>query len=89
VENLPVNDVAVVSIKCHQTCVYVGDLAEIDVTIKNEGNFVDNVSITLYADKDAHILLDEFVIGTVTVFGLQPGTEKSVTFSWNTTGVPS
>jgi len=50
----------------------------VNVTVLNEGNVAENVSVTAYANTT--------VIGTQSVLNLGPLNQTVVTFLWNTTG---
>jgi hypothetical protein len=52
--------------------------AHVNVTVLNEGNVAENVSVTAYANTT--------VIGTQSVLNLEPLNQTVVTFLWNTTG---
>jgi PKD repeat protein len=75
----PIHDVAVVGVTPSITQVYVGQVVDITVTVRNEGTAIESFDVSLYYDGT--------VIGTQTVTGLGPGAEKTLKFSWNTTGV--
>ena len=76
----PVRDVAVVGVTPSVTELNVGQVVNITVTVRNEGNVTENFDVTLY--------YDDTIIGTETVTGLEPGAEKTLIFSWDTSGVP-
>jgi len=75
-----VHDVAVLNVSSSSTLVYVGDTADINVQVKNQGYFAESFSLTTYYDNNP--------IQTLTISNLQPGETRSVTFPWNTHGVP-
>ena len=72
-------DIAVTSVTL-PTSVYVGELVDIAVVVENQGDVNENFDVTAYNGAD--------VIGTKTVTNLIPGATKSLTFTWNTAGVP-
>ncbi|MDH5635901.1 MAG: PKD domain-containing protein [Candidatus Bathyarchaeota archaeon] len=72
-------DVAIVDVIVSATEVYVGQNLNISVVVKNEGSANETFNITLYYDSTA--------IGTQTVTDLEPGTETTLKFSWDTTDV--
>jgi len=51
---------------------------EINVTIVNEGDFIENVTVTVFVNATA--------IGTQTVYHMLPNSSTIISFSWNTTG---
>jgi len=53
---------------------------EVNVTVKNEGDFNETFSVTAYYDNNT--------IGTQTVTDLAPLNEKNLIFKWNYGGVP-
>ncbi len=72
-------DVAIVDVIVSATEVYVGQTLNISVVVKNEGSANETFNITLCYDSTA--------IGTQTVTDLEPGTETTLKFSWDTTDV--
>ncbi|RLB04420.1 MAG: hypothetical protein DRG83_04835 [Deltaproteobacteria bacterium] len=52
--------------------------ATVNVTILNEGDFTENVTVTVYANTTA--------IGTQTYYNLAPSAQTTLTFLWDTTG---
>lgn len=77
-----VHDVAVTNITIDRTWVYQGFSANMNVTILNEGDFDENVTVTLYYNITANK-----IIGAQNV-PLSLGQNETVAFVWNTTGVP-
>jgi hypothetical protein len=76
-----VHDVAVTNVIANRTWVYQGRPVSVNVTIKNNGDFNENVVVTLYYNITAG-----GIAGTQTV-SLPAGQNKTITFIWNTTGV--
>jgi hypothetical protein len=76
------HDVAVVNIASDRTWVFQGRSANINVTVKNNGDFPEAVTVTLYYNITAHQ-----TIGLLNTSVL-PGENQTVTFTWNTAGVP-
>lgn len=76
------HDVAVVSIVSDRTWVFQGHSANINVTVKNNGDFPETPTVTLYYNITAYK-----IIGTQNVT-LSPGQSRTIVFSWDTTGVP-
>jgi len=74
-------DVAVTSVMTSEgaTEVRAGSHVTINVTLKNEGVFVETVNITVYYNCN--------IIGKQTV-NLFPEADRTLIFIWNTTGVP-
>ena len=72
-------DVTIVDVIVSATEVYVGQVLNISVVVRNEGTFNETFNVILY--------YDSFSIGTQTVTDLEPGTETSLKFSWDTTNV--
>lgn len=77
---ITVRDVAVISVTPSVTEVYIDQVVNITVVAKNEGTATETFNVTAY--------YDETVIGTQNVTNLAPGTSTTLTFSWNTSGVP-
>jgi len=76
-ETLTVHDVAVTSLDA-PTKATLGDLVSINVTVANEGDFNETLTVT--------VSYDSTEIDTTT-FTLNEGLSKTVEFSWNTTGL--
>jgi len=60
--------------------IYPGWKISINVTVRNEGDFTETFNVTVY--------YDHHTIGTQNVTNLAPGANTTLTFPWNTTGVP-
>jgi len=75
-----VHDVTVINIVPSTTMVYVGDMTSINVVVKNVGDFVETFNVTLH--------YDTFSVGTIYVNDLASQAEKTLTFHWNTQGLP-
>lgn len=80
--SIGVHDVAVTDVNASQTWVYQGFSANISVTVLNNGDFDENVTVTLYYNITANK-----IIGTQNMT-LSPLQNQTTTFTWNTTGVP-
>ena len=80
-----VNDVAVINVTTSKDgCnpmpnVGQGEDVEVNATVENQGDFDETFNVTAYADTD--------VIGEQQVT-LNPGENKTLTFTWDTTGFP-
>jgi hypothetical protein len=81
-----VHDVAVTSVVSDRTWVYQGWCiaysARINVTVQNLGNFSETVGVTLYYNITAGK-----IVGAQTI-SLNVGETRTLTFPWDTTGVP-
>jgi hypothetical protein len=73
------HDIAVVGVEVSPKTVTKGDIIIIKVTVKNEGDFSENFSLTIF--------YDETIIETRKVSSLGAGQEKLISFSWNTSNV--
>ena len=72
------HDVAVIQVTPSATIVYVGQVVNVTVVVRNEGTTNETFEVALY--------WNETLIGTQTVVDLTPDTEKILKFNWNTTG---
>jgi len=77
---VPVHDVAVVSVASRLAWVYQGQVDPIDVTVRNEGDF--NETVAVYA------FYDGYQAAPPQTTTLNVGETKTLTFNWNTAGVP-
>ncbi len=75
------HDVAVVDVVCNRTWVYQGHSVNINVTVRNEGDYPETVSVTLYYNITANKK-----IGTQ-VINLRSGETQTIIFVWDTIGV--
>jgi hypothetical protein len=75
---LIMHDVAVVNLNLLPTEVYVGQIVNITVVVKNEGTVTEDFNVTAYANATA--------IEIQTVTTLFPSNQTTVVFEWNTTG---
>ncbi len=77
---LYVHDVAIVNVTPSATNVFTGTTINITVVARNEGTAVETFTVTTYYGSVA--------IGTETIISMLPDhTEKTLTFTWDTTGV--
>jgi len=76
---IPVHDVAIITITTSATEVYPGRTVNITVVAKNEGTAYESFNVTIY--------YNAISLGTEKVSLLPPGGEKTLKFSWNTAGV--
>jgi hypothetical protein len=82
-----IHDLEAISQTHTHTQVVQGSVEDVVVTVKNNGNIDETFDVRLYADLSPPYG-NEITIGTKTVTGLAIGASTTVTFSWNTTGVP-
>lgn len=73
------HDVAVSSVVPSSNEVNEGDSVNVTVVVQNNGIFTETFNVTAYANT--------IVIQTQTVFDLTSGSQATLTFTWNTTGV--
>jgi len=75
------HDVAIIDVSPNQTVVAQGSDVGINVTAQNQGQSLENFTVTAY--------YDTIVIKTENITNLAGfGTSTTLTFTWNTTGVP-
>jgi hypothetical protein len=74
-------DVAVTAVRPSNTIVTSGESLNVTVTVKNKGNETESFNVTAYYDNT--------LIGRKLVAGLEPQTETSLLFDWNTSGIPT
>lgn len=77
--NILLVDIAVTAVNLSSTYVYIGQLLNVTVTVKNLGELTENFNVTLY--------YNETSIETVKVSSLDPGIQRTLSFSWNTSNV--
>jgi hypothetical protein len=82
-----VHDVAVTDVSPVSDWVYQGILCHctINVTVTNNGSFPEDFPVTVFAYNDSS---GNYTVGTQSVTGMQPGSTMTLTFLWNTAGVP-
>jgi hypothetical protein len=85
---ITVCDVAVVSVIPSVTSVVVGKTVNLLVVVKNQGSNAETFNVTAYADVNVTVIGDETLIGTQLVPNLAPGNQTTLTFAWNTSGLP-
>jgi len=73
-----VHDVAVIDVLPFKTIVGKGYSCKINVTVANEGYFTSTFNVTLYANTTE--------VDTQKVLNLAPGTQITITLTWNTSG---
>jgi len=74
-----IRDVAIIDLYADKSNVYPGELVNITVTAKNEGNLTETFTVMILYN-------DEFITN-VTIADLEPQAVKTVSVIWNTTGV--
>jgi hypothetical protein len=81
-----IHDIAVVSATPSPTVVTKGATVDITVVVENQGTIAENFNVVLYYDYNPP--LSTPAIGQPqTVLGLVPNTQKTLSFTWNTTTV--
>ena len=83
----PIHDVVVLSVLPSKTLVYVGEVVNIYVVVKNQGNYAETFNLAVYADLNTAVIGDEITVGTWIVRNLEPNDENSLVFRWNTRNV--
>ncbi len=80
IQPTPIHDIAAVLVTSSPTTVNAGNSVYINVTVKNKGNRIESFNVTTYynATNIIDLLLVEF---------LQPNSEQTVFFVWDTGGV--
>jgi len=75
-----VRDIAIANITVSPTTMTTGDTVLIEVIVVNKGDFSENFPVTVYYDSS--------VVGEKNVTSLASGTNETLSFNWNTMGVP-
>jgi len=74
-----IHDVAVLNVTPSSTLIYIGETVNICVVVKNQGNYTESFNVAAsYSNND---------IETKFVENLEPNTEKTLIFQWNTQNV--
>jgi parallel beta-helix repeat protein len=73
------SDVAVVKVAASKTVVGQGFTVNINVTVTNQGNKIEGLNVTAYANTT--VIQTEYIL-------LKSGNSTTLTLTWNTTGVP-
>jgi hypothetical protein len=72
-----IRDLAVTNVVTNKTWAYQGQLVQINVTVRNEGEMVEtSISVKAYYDSN--------LIDTMTIASLNQSEEKTITFDWDT-----
>jgi len=74
-----IHDVAVVSVTASANEVVSGQIVNITVVVRNNGNATEAFDVAIF--------YNETMIGTKTVTSLVPSDQQALEFAWNTTGV--
>ncbi len=77
----PVHDIAVTKVIPSRPDVYVGDMVNIEVVVRNKGNQAESFDLTLYRNNT--------LMGIQAVANLISAVSANLTFTWNTTEVAS
>jgi len=75
-----IHDIQIKNVTCSKSEVAAGEIVEIFVAVKNVGNATESSDIRVY--------YDEILIQQIPSLLLESGREVTLTFHWNTTGVP-
>lgn len=73
------HDVAVLSVVPFSNSICIGDALDINVTVKNLGEYIESFNVTVYYDSN--------VVGALFVDGLAPSIENTLVFRWNTENI--
>jgi hypothetical protein len=76
-----IHDVAVTGVTASSPWAYAGWPVKTTVITKNLGNATEDYSVTAYANST--------LIGALPVTGLNPNTQETLNFTWDTTGFPA
>jgi hypothetical protein len=77
--NILLLDVAVTGVNLSSTQVYIGQILDINVNVKNLGDVPETFNVTIYYDSVA--------LRAFSVVSLEPNAQRTLTFSWNTSDV--
>jgi len=75
-----IRDVAIIDITPHVSAAYQGHPVKINVTAMNKGNITETFNVNIYYGSSN-------LIGTLTFTNIAPDEQKTLTITWNTTGV--
>jgi len=78
------HDIAITSVTVSHIQVKVGDSVTINVTVANEGDFPETLTVTAYYFNET---LSNVTIGTPQILDLDPRDSQLAVFTWNTTDV--
>lgn len=80
-------DIAVMNVITSKTIVGQGFTLQINATVQNQGNKIELFRVIAYADQNAIVIGNEIIIEAQNVT-LKSGNSTTITFTWNTTGIP-
>ena len=80
IETKAAHSIAVLTVNISPPTVKVGDSVSVNVTVKNKGVWNETFTVNIYYDGYS-------AASEQTVTNLVPGTNKTLTFTWDTTGV--
>jgi hypothetical protein len=75
-----IHDIQVENVTCSKNEVYQGEIVNIEVTVRNDGNFTESTSVGAFYNST--------VVQKENVTELAPAIERVLLFEWNTTNVP-
>ena len=87
VDVVGVHDVAVKNVVPSPTEVAVGETVDVDVTVKNEGDYAETFDVHVYSDIDTAVIGDEIDVGTISGITLSPGGSTVRRIIWDTASV--
>jgi len=79
---IPGHDVAIISVTPFPTSVFEGESINITVIVENKGNITDSFDVEAKYLKVGDSRETANRIDEINVFGLAPGAQKTITFSW-------
>lgn len=79
VETWPHN-IAIISVTTSTSEPYSGQIVNIAVVVKNEGNYTETFNLTAFYNNNS--------VETKTVVGMPPLSQTTITFEWDTIGLP-
>jgi archaellum component FlaF (FlaF/FlaG flagellin family) len=82
VEVLSIHDVSIHEISTAKPWVYESMSTAFNITVVNNGDFTENVTVLLYYN-----ITEGSMIGTETILNLLPSENRTVTLIWDTTGL--
>jgi len=74
-----IHDVAVLTLVPSSRIVYTGEMLDINITVRNEGNFIESFNLIIYYNSS--------VAGTISVDSLTPNSTKATILHWDTEAV--
>lgn len=74
-----VHDVAILTVSPYSNFTYIGEVLEIFVIVKNRGDSVESFNVTVFYDL--------YTIETLLVENLEPNSNKTLVFQWDTKNV--